>query len=96
VYPCINHLVHEGGFGLQKLANGSIQFSNSAGKLIPANPAGNSRGNADELFNLNHKQGIRITAKTAQSHWMGEKMDDQLAVEGCCSGSSGGSVINLD
>jgi len=41
-----------------------------------------SRGNADELFKLNQNRAIRITPKSPQSHWMGEKMDDQLAVEG--------------
>jgi len=77
-----HHLVHEGGFGLQKLAEGRIQFSSPEGKIVPASPAGNSRGNADELFKLNQNRGIRITPKSSQSHWMGEKMDDQLAVEG--------------
>jgi hypothetical protein len=40
------------------------------------------RGNVETLFALNERQCIRITPKTSQSHWMGEKMDDQLAVEG--------------
>jgi hypothetical protein len=34
------------------------------------------------LFKLNHNRGIRITPESSQSQWMGEKMDDQLAVEG--------------
>ncbi len=45
-------------------------------------PAGRSRGNVDELFNLNHQRCIQLTPKSSQSRWMGEKMDDQLAVEG--------------
>ena len=77
-----HHLVHEGGFGVQRLADGHVQFSNPAGKVVPPSLAGRSRGNAEELFRLNHQRGIRITPKSSQSHWMGEKMDDQLAVEG--------------
>ncbi len=38
--------------------------------------------NVDDLFRLNLDCDIRITPKTAQSQWTGEKMDDQLAVEG--------------
>ncbi len=76
-----HHLVHEGAFGLQKLGGGEIQFTNPQGVVIP-DMGKNSRGNVDELFRLNLERGIRITPKTAQSRWMGEKMDDQLAVEG--------------
>jgi hypothetical protein len=74
--------VHEGGFGLQKLVDNKIQFTNPEGKLISPACGSNSRGNVETLFALNDKQCIRITPKTSQSHWMGEKMDDQLAVEG--------------
>jgi hypothetical protein len=77
-----HHMVHEGGFGLQKLADGGVQFSNPAGQRIPTSPAGRFSGNAEELFKLNQSRGIQITPKSSQSHWMGERMDDQLAVEG--------------
>jgi len=81
---CTRHhrLVHEGGFGLQKLSGGVVQFTNPQGALIPVAAGGRSRGNAETLFSLNDSQCIRITPKTCQSRWMGEKMDDQLAVEG--------------
>jgi len=77
-----HHLVHEGGFGLEKLADGSVQFRNPAGRLIISSAAGRSSGNVEALFGLNHQRGIRITPKTSHSHWTGENMDDQLAVEG--------------
>jgi hypothetical protein len=77
-----HHLVHEGGFSLQKLSEGRIQFTNPEGKLINTDCGSNSRGNVETLFALNERQCIRITPKTSQSHWMGEKMDDQMAVEG--------------
>ncbi len=76
-----HHLVHEGGFALQKLSCGKIQFTNPQGVLIP-DVGKNSRGNVENLRRLNLNFGIRITPKTAQSHWTGETMDDQLAVEG--------------
>ena len=33
------------------------------------------------LFRLNRDSGIRITPKTAQSLWLGEKMDDDMAIQ---------------
>jgi hypothetical protein len=60
-----HHLVHEGGFGLQKLAGGEVQFSSPAGKLINASPAKNSRGNVDKLFMENEHRCIQITPKAS-------------------------------
>ncbi len=76
-----HHLVHEGGFTLQKVC-GEFRFTNPQGIVLQNSAHGRSRGNVDDLFKLNDDRGIRITPKTAQSRWMGEKMDDQLAVEG--------------
>jgi hypothetical protein len=39
-------------------------------------------GNAWSLFEQHSESGIHITPKTAQSLWLGEKMDDDLAVLG--------------
>jgi len=84
VLLCRRHhrLVHEGGFGLQRLPDGTIQFTDAKGKIIPTCPNKNSRGNAESLFATHEENGIRITPESAQSRWLGEKMDDQLAVEG--------------
>ncbi len=76
-----HHSVHEGGFTLEKV-EGELRFINTLGHVVPNSAHGRFRGNADALLGLNHECGIRITPKSAQSHWMGEKMDDQLAVEG--------------
>jgi hypothetical protein len=76
-----HHLVHEGGFGLEKV-DGAFRFINPQGLVIPNSAHGRFRGNADTLLHMNRESGIRITPKTSQSHWMGEKMDHQLAVEG--------------
>jgi hypothetical protein len=84
VLLCRHHhrLVHEGGFGLGKSTHGVIEFSNPAGEIIPTGPAKNSRGNAWSLFEQHSEAGIHITPKTAQSQWLGEKMDDDMAILG--------------
>jgi Domain of unknown function (DUF222)/HNH endonuclease len=80
---CRHHhrLVHEGGFGIRTSTEGVIEFSNPAGEGIPTGPARNSRGNAWSLFEQHSESGIHITPKTAQSQWLGEKMDDDMAIQ---------------
>jgi len=84
VLLCRHHhrLVHEGGFGICTSTQGVIEFSNPTGEIIPTGPPGNSRGNVWSLFEQHSTSGIHITPKTAQSLWLGEKMDDDLAVLG--------------
>jgi hypothetical protein len=83
VLLCRNHhrLVHEGGFGISQPTRGVIEFSNPAGEVILTGPARNSRGNAWSLFEQHSEAGIHITPKTAQSLWLGEKMDDDMAIQ---------------
>jgi len=83
VLLCRHHhrLVHEGGFGICTSTLGMIEFTNPAGEVIPTGPARNSRGNAWSLFEQHSESGIRITAKTAQSQWLGETMDDDMAIQ---------------
>jgi hypothetical protein len=84
VLLCRRHhrLVHEGGFGIRRSINGEIVFSNTAGEIIPTGPQQRSRGNVIALFADHAGSGIQITPKTAQSRWLGEVMDDDLAVLG--------------
>jgi len=84
VLLCRHHhrLVHEGGFGICTSTEGVIEFSNPAGEVILTGPVINSRGNAWSLFEQHRESGIHITPKTAQSLWLGEKMDDDMAVLG--------------
>jgi hypothetical protein len=83
VLLCRHHhrLVHEGGFGIGKSTLGVIEFSNPAGEIILTGPARNSRGNAWSLFEQHSESGIHITPKTAQSLWLGEIMDDDMAIQ---------------
>jgi len=84
VLLCRHHhrLVHEGGFGIGKTPSGDIHFSDAAGKMIQTGPDTRSRGNVLALFTEHEQSGIHITPKTQTPNWLGEKMDDQLAVEG--------------
>jgi hypothetical protein len=84
VLLCRRHhrLVHEGEFGIRRSINGAMVFSNPAGEIIPTGPAGRSRGNVFSLFAHHAGSGIHITPKTAHSLWLGERMDDDLAVLG--------------
>ncbi len=83
VLLCSRHhrLVHEGGFDLRKV-DGEFRFTNPQGQVVPNSAHGRFCGNVDALLGLNHEFGIRITPKSSQSAWMGENMDDQMAVEG--------------
>jgi Domain of unknown function (DUF222)/HNH endonuclease len=83
VLLCRHHhrLVHEGGFGICTSTQGVIEFTNPVGEVIPTGPAGNSRGNVWSLFEQHSTSGIHITPKTAQSLWLGEKMDDDMAIQ---------------
>ena len=81
---CRHHhrLVHEGGFGVRRSVRGEIEFHNPAGEIIPNGPSRRSRGNVFSLFANHAASGVHITPKTAQSRWLGEQMDDDLAVLG--------------
>jgi len=82
VLMCGHHhrLVHERGYRIARTTDGAIEFSNPDGAVIPTGPSRRSRGNAMSLFEDHTDSGILITPKTAQSQWLGEKMDDDLAV----------------
>ena len=80
---CRHHhrLVHEGGFGVHS-SNKAISFTAPDGKTIPTGPETRFRGNVFALTAQNTQSGIRITPQTTIPQWHGERMDDQMAVEG--------------
>jgi hypothetical protein len=84
VLLCRKHhrLVHEGGFAIGRSPVGDIHFSDPAGRIIPTGPDARFSGNVPALFMEHEQSGIHITPKTQIPNWLGEKMDDQLAVEG--------------
>ncbi len=74
-------LVHEGGFGLDAGLNGAIHFTNPKGQIIPTGPEKRSRGNVFALKAENARSGIHITPRTGECQWLGESMDDDMALD---------------
>jgi len=60
-----HHLVHEGGFGLLKLASGEVQFSNQNGNLIPNSSCGRSRGGCVKTIWWSPFLGQHLTNETS-------------------------------
>ena len=81
---CRRHhrLVHEGGFGIQKDAGERVTFTDPAGEVIEPGPETRFSGNVFTLKAANHQSGIHITPRTGECRWLGERMDDDLAVLG--------------
>jgi len=84
VLLCRRHhrLVHEGGFGIRQTAGGEIIFSDPQGQDIPTTPETRSRGNVFALFAAHRQADLDITPQTPIPNWLGERMDDSMAVEG--------------
>jgi hypothetical protein len=84
VLLCRRHhrLVHEGGFGIGQTASGETIFSDPQDQTIPTAPETRSRGNVVALFAAHRQTGLDISPKTPIPKWLGERMDDSMAVEG--------------
>ncbi|MGD8681814.1 MAG: DUF222 domain-containing protein [Lysobacterales bacterium] len=83
VLLCRRHhrLVHEGGFGLETHPSGDFVFSLPDGEILPDSFAGRSRGNVGDILEANRRNGLNIDPSTAVPRWLGEEMDDQMAVQ---------------
>ena len=74
-------LVHDGGFGCDKNAQGDVVFRNPLGQIIdasghkPTPQVGDVIANAKEMLEDRY-----IDAQTCVTQWRGEKMDKDLAV----------------
>ncbi len=82
VLLCRHHhrLVHEGGFGLNRMHLGEFHFTDPNGKRIPDVPETRFCGNVFELMAHNETDGITITPETPIPGWLGESMDDEIVV----------------
>ena len=82
VLLCRRHhrLVHEGGFGVHKQADGDVGFTNQQGQYLPQSGDMRFRGNVFALRAQNDKSGLKITSQTGECRWGGEQMDDDLAL----------------
>jgi hypothetical protein len=84
VLLCRRHhrLVHEGGFSIRQTASGEMIFSDPQGQAIPTAPEARFSGNVFSIFAAHRQAGLDITPKTPIPNWLGERMDDSMAVEG--------------
>ncbi len=82
VLLCRHHhrLVHEGGFGLQRSAEGDIEFANPDGKRIPQSAEKRFSGSVFSLTEENEELGIAIAPETPIPNWWGESMDSSIVV----------------
>ena len=81
---CRHHhrLVHEGGYGLALDAGGEPVFTAPNGKRIASGPDTRFRGNVFALTTGNWRERVEIGPRTGVPYWCGERMDDEMAVEG--------------
>jgi hypothetical protein len=80
-----HRLVHEGGYGVERLDDGAFRFLRPDGHAVDALnlQSGITAEIAVDALRRVHLSGdIRIDASTAAGRWMGESMDYGIAVEG--------------
>ena len=82
VLLCRHHhrLVHEGGFGVERCADGEVAFTNPAGRRVVVAPEIRFSGNVSALKAENDDGGAAITPSTPVPGWCGEEMDDDLVL----------------
>jgi hypothetical protein len=81
---CRHHhrAVHEGGFDVQMGSDGLPKFFDRRGRIIPEAPETRFRGNVFALMTANRRAGLDVSAQTCVPEWHGERMDDDLVVDG--------------
>jgi hypothetical protein len=72
-------LIHEGGFTVERLADGSLEWRTPRGKRIDrAQPA--RTGTCSALIHANTWNGIDVSAETCDSRWDGLSADYDLVL----------------
>ena len=81
---CRHHhrLVHEGGYDLELDVSGEPVFTSPQGGVIPSGPETRFSGNVFALTTANRRERVRIGPRTLVPQWCGDKMDDEMAVDG--------------
>ena len=72
--PTHHRLVHEGGFGVQRLDDGAFRFTNPHGLAIRP-PRRQETSAPDTIVIQNESLGLAIDCETATAHWHGERID---------------------
>jgi len=75
--------VHEDGFGLERLPDGSLRFRRPDGRILPdVPPPAEVRGNAGARLRAQHEaQGLRLHPRTNMPTWLGERLDVRWAID---------------
>jgi hypothetical protein len=75
-----HHLVHEGGYGLERTAEGRFVFTHPDGYALDdcRIVEGCFRGN---ISARNREAGVRIVPDTIDTRWIGERMDYSIAID---------------
>jgi len=87
VLLCRHHhrLVHEGGFGLERTADGRIHFSRSDGRHIEEHPQLPATGSVEGLLGPTHRRANRETGEAIDAaSWIipADTLDYGIAIEG--------------
>ncbi len=87
VLLCRHHhrLVHEGGFGVDRAANGQIRFSRPNGLTIEEHPRLPPTGSVEGLLGPAHRRGNRETGEVIDASCRfvpGDTLDYDIAIEG--------------
>jgi hypothetical protein len=80
-----HRLVHEGGYGVERLDDGAFRFVRPDGRAVHVRTIELETTAADALDKLRRahlSRDIRIDASTAAGRWTGEIMDYGIAVDG--------------
>ena len=67
-------LLHEGGYSVRRLTDGSYEFTTASGRVIPAT-APQMNGETESLVIANQQHGVRVSAETGASQWDGNPVD---------------------
>jgi hypothetical protein len=84
VLLCRRHhrAVHEGGYGVARMPDGSFLFRRPDGRVLPDVPAPAAVADdpVDRLKADHEAQGLRLHARTACPAWLGERLDVGWAI----------------
>lgn len=76
-----HHLVHEGGFGVERTDDGRFVFTNPEDSVLPDHyvAAGRFRGIA--LAAMNRDRNVVVRLDSVVTRWQGERMDYSMAID---------------
>jgi hypothetical protein len=76
-----HHLMHEGGFSVERTDDGLVVFREPDGSRIRDTFAVTGRFRGNTLAARNRERGIAVGPKTIVTRWLGEAMDYSIAID---------------